>query len=211
MKFCVIGLGRFGKQVATTLAENDADVLAIDEHESEIVSIQNLVTQALCAKIHDIDSLEATGVEEMDVVILCIGEDIAQSILVAALINKHYPNIRIVARATSTTQQEILSLIGVDQVVRPEQETAIELADTLSSPFTNLCRLDQDTSIALINAPDTFIGKSIEEINFHGNHKTNCVFIKNENNLILAHENYIVLEGDKLIIAGENENISQLI
>jgi trk system potassium uptake protein TrkA len=211
MKFCIIGLGRFGKQVATTLAENDADVLAIDEHEPEVAAIQNTVTQAICAKIHDMSSLEATGVGEMDLVVLCIGENIAESILIAALIKKHYPNIRIIARATSTTQQEILSLIGVDQVVRPEQETAIELADTLSSPFINLCRIDQEKSIALIDAPDTFIGKSIEEINFHNNHKTNCIFIKNEGNLILSHDNYIVLEGDKLIIAGSNEDISQLI
>lgn len=211
MKFCVIGLGRFGKQVATTLAENGAEVVAIDEHESEITSIQNIVTQALCTKIHDVESLEATGIEEMDVVILCIGENIAQSILIAALIKKHHPSIRIVARATSTTQQEILSIIGVDQVVRPEQETAIELADTLSSPFTNLCRLDHDTSIAVIDAPDTFIGKSVEEVDFHANYNVNCVFIKNESNLILAHNNYIVLEGDKLVIAGKNDHIGELI
>ena len=178
MKFCVIGLGRFGKQVATTLAQNNADVLAIDEQESEILSIQNIVAQALCAKIHNKSSLEAIGIEEMDVVILCIGENIAASILVTALIKKHYPKIRIITRATNTIQQEILTIIGVDQVVRPEQETAIELADSLSSPFTNLCRIDHETSIALINAPDALIGKSLEEINFYKNYDINCIFIK---------------------------------
>lgn len=210
MKFCVIGLGRFGKQVATTLAQNNADVLAIDEQESEILSIQNIVAQALCAKIHNKSSLEAIGIEEMDVVILCIGENIAASILVTALIKKHYPKIRIITRATNTIQQEILTIIGVDQVVRPEQETAIELADSLSSPFTNLCRIDHETSIALINAPDALIGKSLEEINFYKNYDINCIFIKNESNLTLAHENYIILEGDKLIIAGKNETITDL-
>jgi trk system potassium uptake protein TrkA len=210
MKFCVIGIGRFGKQVATTLAENNADVLAIDEQESELVSIQNIVAQALCAKIHNKASLEAIGIEEVDVVIICIGENVAGSILVTALIKKHYPRIRIITRATNTIQQEILSTIGVDQVVRPEQETAIELADSLSSPFTNLCRIDHESSIALINAPDNWIGKSLESISLYQQYEINCVFIKNESNLVLAHENYVIAEGDKLIIAGKNITITDL-
>jgi trk system potassium uptake protein TrkA len=211
MKFCIIGLGIFGKQIATTLAENNGEVLAIDKNEVKVASIQNIVTQAICAKIMDLESLEATGVGEMDLIIVCVGKDIAESILIAALIKKHYPHIRLIARATNTTQQEVLSLIGVDQIIRPEQETAIELADTLSSPFINVCRIDPTQSIALINPAEDFIGQSIEKIALYKNHKVRCVFIKKESDIFLAYDNYIISAEDKLMVAGTNEAIIKLI
>ena len=61
MRFCVIGLGRFGYRVATTLAENGMEVLGIDNNESIIASIRDQITQAICLKVHDEDSLRSTG------------------------------------------------------------------------------------------------------------------------------------------------------
>ena len=58
MKFCVIGLGQFGRQLAKTLAENGGDVLAVDQNEQNINTIQQFVSQAICIKITDEASLE---------------------------------------------------------------------------------------------------------------------------------------------------------
>ena len=143
MKFCIIGLGRFGQQLARSLAEHEAEVLAIDANEHEIAAVQNYVTQAICTEVIDASSLEAIGIEEIDIAIIAIGENIAQSILIAAIIKKRFKHIKVIARATSQTQQDILNLLKVDQVIRPEEEAAIDLADTLASPFTNLARLSK--------------------------------------------------------------------
>ena len=53
MKFCVIGLGRFGFQVATGLAEHGMEVIAIDSDESIVASIRDKVTQAICMRVKD--------------------------------------------------------------------------------------------------------------------------------------------------------------
>ncbi len=53
MKFCVIGLGRFGKQVVKTLYEHGAEVLAVDLSPSNIEEIKNYTAQAICINIHD--------------------------------------------------------------------------------------------------------------------------------------------------------------
>ena len=211
MKFCVIGLGRFGRQVIRTLAENGADVIGIDSSEKNINAIRDYVAQAMCTEINDLASLEAVGIEEMHVVILGIGEDFAKSILIAAMIKKHYPNCKLIARATGQIQQEIFSLLGVDQVVRPEQEAAIELADALSSPFTNLLRMNKEFSIGLIAAPDAFIGKSLEEINLYDDFKVNCVAISRHDEYISVNNNYVVLEDDKLVLSGKNENLKKIL
>ena len=90
MKFCIIGVGRFGQQLAQSLAEHNAEVLAVDSDEHEIAAVQNYVTQAICTEIIDAPSLEAIGIEEIDVAIIAIGENIAQSILIAAIIKKQF-------------------------------------------------------------------------------------------------------------------------
>lgn len=211
MKFCVIGLGRFGRQVATTLGENGAEVLAVDSIEANIAAVRHHVAQAICSTLTDEASLETIGIDEMDVVIIGIGENFAQSILLAAILKKRFTKCRVIARATGQVQQEILTLIGVDQVIRPEQETAIELADTLSSPFTNLARLNHDFSIGLITAPDSLVGKTVEEANLYDKFKISCVAIQREEEFVSVNQNYVILENDKLVVSGKNEKIEQLL
>ena len=207
MKFCIIGVGRFGQQLAQSLAEHNAEVLAVDSDEHEIAAVQNYVTQAICTEIIDAQSLEAIGIEEIDVVIIGIGENIAQSILIAAIIKKQFKHVKVVARATSQTQKEILDLLKVDLVVRPEQETAIDLADTLSSPFNNLARLSKTFSIGLITPPQEFVGQQVKNLDLFANYKLNCIAVKREKEYISINENYTILDYDELVVSGKNEDI----
>lgn len=207
MKFCIIGLGRFGKQLAKSLSELNAEVLAIDSDEHEIAGVHNYVTQALCTEIIDTASLEAIGIDEIDVVIIGIGENIAQSILIAAIIKKRFKHVKVVARATSQTQKEILDLLRVDLVVRPEEETAIDLADMLSSPFNNLARLSKTFSIGLISVPSEFVSKRIKDIELYDTYKLNCIAVKRDKEFISIGENYTILDYDELVVTGKNEDI----
>lgn len=211
MKFCVIGLGRFGRQVARTLAENGAEVLAVDAKEQNIAMVKNDVAQAICAEIISGQSLENIGIEEINVVILGIGENFDQAVLIAALLKKYFKNCTVIARATGTIQQEIFNLIGVDKVIRPEQETAIDLADTLSSPFTNLARFNSEFSAGLVQAPDSFVGKTVQDLELYEKYKLTCVAVKRNEDFMPVHYNYVILEHDQLVIAGKNENIEQLL
>jgi trk system potassium uptake protein TrkA len=209
MKFCIIGLGRFGKQLAKSLSEHNAEVLAIDSDEHEIAGVQNYVTQAICTEIIDTASLEAIGIENIDVVIIGIGENIAQSILIAAIIKKRFKHIKVVARATSQTQKEILDLLKVDLVVRPEEEAAIALADTLSSPFSNLARLSRTFSVGLVSISTEMIGKKIKELDLFSRHSLNCIAVKRDKEFISINENYTLLDYDELVVSGKNDDIEQ--
>lgn len=211
MKFCIIGLGRFGQQLAQSLAEHNAEVLAIDADEHEIAAVRNHVTQAICTEIIDASSLEAIGIEEIDVVVIAIGENIAQSILIAAIIKKRFKHVKVIARATSQTQQEILDLLKVDLVVRPEQEAAIDLADTLSSPFHNLARISKTFSIGLMASSSDHVGKKIKDLDFFGNFKINCIGVKRDKEFISINENYTILHDDELVLSGKNDDLAKLI
>ena len=92
MKFCVIGIGRFGRQIVKTLHKNGAEIVAIDSSEPNISAIKDYTAQAICMRINDEETLEAVGVDEMDFIIIAIGGDFAQSILLAAILKKRSKN-----------------------------------------------------------------------------------------------------------------------
>jgi len=211
MKFCVIGLGRFGKQVVKTLHENEAEVLAIDAQEQNIMAIKNYTAQAICVEIEDEATLEALGIDEMDVIVIGIGENFAQSMLIAAILKKRSTKYRVIARATGRVQKEIFKLIGVDQVICPEEETAIELADTLSYPFTNLARLDDNFSVGLIATPAKFIGKTIAETQLYDKYGISCFAVKNNDVYQSVNRDYVIVENDLLAVSGKNKKIESLL
>jgi trk system potassium uptake protein TrkA len=211
MKFCVIGLGRFGRQVVKTLHENGAEVLAVDTLEVNIEAIKNYTAQAVCVKVHDEPTLEAIGIDEMDVIIIAIGEDFAQSILIAAILKKRSNRYKVIARATGQLQKDIFKLIGVDQVFCPEEETAIELADTLSYPFTNLARLDANFLVGLIATPEKFIGKTIAETLLYDKYGITCFAVKNNDAYKSINQSYVIVKNDLLVVSGHNKKIEELL
>jgi trk system potassium uptake protein TrkA len=210
MKFCVIGLGRFGFQVATGLAENGMEVLAIDSDETIVASIRDHVTQAICMRVSDEASLVKVGVEEMDVAIVAMGENFDQSILITALLKKRLHIEHVIARAISPIHQEILHLIGADQVILPEQEVGRRLADNLSTLFTEVVRISNDFSISQITAPKKFVGSTIKKLDLYKKYHAYCIGLKQDDQVLTIDPDYLIHEHDILIFAGKNKALEAI-
>lgn len=211
MKFCVIGLGRFGYQVATVLAENGMEVMAIDSNESIVASIRDQVTHAVCMRVTDDVSLQNIGVEEMDTAIVAMGENFAQSILVTALLKKRLHIPKVIARAINEIHKDILKLVGADRIILPEKEIGIRLADNLSSPFTDITRLTKNFSISQILAPQSFVGKELDSLNLFVTYQVHCIGIKNDDEKIIPIDpKHVINEKDRLIFAGYNHNLEKI-
>lgn len=208
MKICVIGLGRFGYQVATTLTDNGVEVLAIDSNDTVINGIKDRVTQAICLDVAHEEALRSIGIEDMDVVVVCLGENFAPSTLITALLKQHFNVPRVIARASDTLHKEILMLIGADQVVLPEQEIGTRLADMLSLPFNALMRLTPTFSLSYRKAPKTCVGKPLSCL--HEQFHVICVGKKQKESIDPLPHDYIIKENDILMYAGSNEALERL-
>lgn len=208
MKFCVIGVGRLGYHVAVTLADNGMEVLAVDSNESIITSIQDKVTQAICLRVASEEDLRSIGVTDFDVVIVAMGENFSQSILVTALLKQNLKIKRVITRSINKIHKDILRLIGADQVVLPEQEMGIKLADTLSLPFNALLRLTPTFALSYGPAPKKCIGKplaSIQEL-----YLVSCVGKKIGEEIESLPQNTIIKDGDVLVYAGNNKDLEKI-
>lgn len=210
MKFCVIGLGRFGYHVATTLAENGMEVLAIDSNEAIIAEVRDKVTQAVCLRIRGEESLRSIGVDEMDTVIVAMGENFAQSILVSALCKHRLQIPTVITRSISDIHREILLLIGADQVILPEREEGRRIADLLSLPFKAVTRLATNFCISELTAPEEFQKKSIAELNFRETYGVICIGKRDSDDIEPLTDEYLVTENDVLLFAGTIKDLTRL-
>ena len=77
----IIGLGRFGSALARTLAEAGQEVIVLDKDEDKIKDMRQYTEYAFVTENLSQETLAETGIQNCDVVIVCIGEQVDVSIL----------------------------------------------------------------------------------------------------------------------------------
>jgi len=132
IEYGIIGLGRFGSALATALAESGKEVMVVDNTEVKVKQIRNMVSEAFIVESLDRESLESTGIQNCETVVVCIGEKIDTNILTTLnVISMGVP--RVISKATSADHGRVLEKIGAE-VVYPERDIAERLARRLLSP-----------------------------------------------------------------------------
>jgi trk system potassium uptake protein TrkA len=211
MKVCIIGIGRFGYALASQLNELNIEVLAIDQDRDAIHHVKNHVTHAVATEIVDEDSLRAIGVDEMNTVIVAIGNNFAHSVLITRVLKKKLLVPRVIVRANDTVQKEVLELVGADKVILPEEDAAHILADTLSSPFPFIVRLDEHYAITSMPTPPIYFNVAFESIDFFAEHHLHCFAYQRAGKLHSTEEKTVLHEGDRLFVAGRLSDLRVLL
>jgi trk system potassium uptake protein len=211
MKLCVIGLSSFGHEVASTLASKGIEVLALDKDKLKVEALRDKVTQAICIDIDSEEALKTVGVDEMDTVIICLGKNFEDAVLLTRLIKEELKVPRVITRTSDTERQEILELVGADDVLLPEKEAAKILANKILSKFPNQIPLTDEFSIISISIPEDLIEKNIESINFPDSYKVNCIGIMRGEKIIPPKNHEILKEDDIIYLSGKNKNLANLL
>lgn len=153
-QIAVIGLGKFGGTVAKELTARGAQVIAIDEQKERVESLKESVTYAVAVNSTDENALRAIGIQNVDIAVICIGEDIEAALLTTLLLKKMGIK-RIWTRAISPLQQEIFKTLQVDYIINLEEEMGKIIANSLtSSNVTRHIPLTSGCSIAEIKMQD---------------------------------------------------------
>lgn len=206
--YVVIGLGRFGTEVARRLYELGCEVLAIDSANELVQQISSDVTQAVVADAQDKEVLRALGVKNFDCGVVAIGGSLTDSVL-AAMNLKELGVPHIVCKAHDETHKKVLLKVGADQVVIPEQENAARLARSLSSfNVLDYIELSEDYGIIDVPAPASWVGKTLRELNVRAKVGVNILAIKHNGQINIspspdapiAAEDVLVVLGDTLAL-----------
>lgn len=131
-QFIVIGLGRFGGSLTTTLISLGYEVMAIDKNQRRIQEYSGIVSHIYNADSTDEQVLRDLGVRNIGHAIVAIGDDLQASIL-TTLILKELGVKKITAKATNDYHRKVLERIGADHIIRPERDTGIRVAHQITS------------------------------------------------------------------------------
>lgn len=176
--FAVIGLGQFGTALAVALAEANSDVLVIDDKEENIQDIAEKVTYAVKADVREPGILQTLGVQNVDVAIIAVSENIEASIT-ATMQAKDLGVPFVMAKATNGLHGRILSKIGADQVIYPEQSMGLRVAKNLmSSGFVDIFELSSEFSMAEFHIPEEWVGKTLAELRIRERYHINIIGMK---------------------------------
>ncbi len=211
--FCVIGLGNFGFHLATTLFKARHDVLVIDESQEKVDFIANSVTNAVCGDATNEAVLRAAGVKGCECAIICMENNLSDSILITLLL-KELGMKRIVVRATDERQKKVLLKVGADMVVLPEKDSGTKLAYTLSKRgVVDFFVTSGDFSIVEILTPKSWVGKSVIDIDVRKKYNLNIIAVSapGEEKLdLLADPNHIFAVNELLVVAGDTKAMEKL-
>ncbi|AZV57575.1 TrkA family potassium uptake protein [Clostridium sp. AWRP] len=210
-QYVVLGLGKFGASVATTLYNLGNDVLAVDSKEEVVQEISPYVTQAIQTDISDEENLKSLGVNNFDAAIIGVGTNLQGSVI-ATLILKEMGVKYILAKANTEIHAKILYKIGADKVVFPERDTAFRVAHSLASEnILELIELSSEYGITEIFAFKKWYDKTLKELNIRSKYGINIIAIKRNDTIYVSPKSdYKILKGDILIVIGKYDEIEEL-
>lgn len=209
--YIVIGLGRFGSEVARRLCALGNEVLAVDTNQELVQQISDDVTQAAVADCRDKGVLKALGAKDFDCAVIAIGDSLADSVL-ATMNVKELGVSYVVAKASNETHREVLKKLGADRVVIPEKEQAARLAKSLASVnFLEYIELSEDCGIVEVPAPAKWVDKSLIELNVRAKLGVNIIALKRNGEVLVSPAaQFVIHQGDVLVVLGDSDALNAI-
>ena len=209
--YIVIGLGRFGSQVARELCRQGCEVLAMDISSELVSQVANDVTHAVVGDGQDKEVLRALGAREFDCGIIAIGDDLAASVLVTMNL-KELGVPQVICKAHDETHRRVLEKLGADRVVIPEQEQAARLARSLSSHnVLDYIELSEEYGIIETPSPATWKGKSLRELNVRAKLGVNILAIRRGGRInVSPGADFTFEENDILGVLGDSAALKKV-
>ncbi len=205
MKSCiVIGLGRFGSEVARRLYELGCEVLAMDTCSENVQQVADQVTHAVVGNAQDKDVLRSLSAQDFECAIVAIGDSLADSVL-ATMNLKELGIPRVICKAHDETHRQVLLKLGADQVVIPEQENAARLAKSLSSRnVLDYIELSAEYGIIEVPAPASWLDKSLKELNVRAKLGVNILAVRREGKInVSPAADFKIAAGDIMVVLGD--------
>ena len=209
--YAVFGLGRYGIAAARELVDNGMEVIAVDVEERIVNAAADELPICKCADITDPDVIKQLGISNVDVVVVAMANNLEASVMAVTLC-KEIGVETVIAKCANEMHQKILTRVGADKVVFPENESGIRLAkNLLSSGFVDMVSLAKNVSMIELDVKPEWVGKNLVELNLRKKYSINVVARHNGDMVSVDIDPHApLLETDKLIVIANTEKLARL-
>ena len=210
--FLVLGLGRFGTSLSSTLIDLGHEVLGVDIEPKNVKHLADKLTYAVEADMSDEEFLRSVDVAKYDAVVIAVGSSFQASVMAVVML-KELGAKYILTKAQNDFQAKVLYKLGVDAVILPEKDMGIKTAHSLvTDRFIDVFEISKDHSIMNIHPPEEWIGKSLKDLSIRSRHKLNILAIQNseKTKMLIPDADTVISEEDIITVMGENSDLSKI-
>ena len=204
----LIGLGRFGRNIAIKLDQLGHQVMAVDRIEERVDAVLPYVTNAQIGDSTNEDFLSSLGVSNFDVCIVAIGDDFQNSLETTSLLKELGAKL-VVSRAARDVHAKFLLRNGADEIVYPEKQLAVWTAIRYSSDhILDYIELTGDYAIFEISVPKEWVGKTVGELDIRQKYSINIMALKDNGELKMKlGADTRFGENQSMLVLGNNHDI----
>jgi len=211
--FAIIGLGSFGYWVAKTLNEYGHETVVIDTNRELVQSLKPYATHAIIGDAISMETLASLGLDQMDAVIVSLGDNISASCLVTLhLLELGARNIYV--KAINEDHAKILKKVGATHVIYPEKDMAVKTARELITPnVMEFITLTEDYEIVEFAPPPGYIGQSLASLQLPTKYDVQVIAVKElvpERFTVIPKADFVIKDSDILIILGNKNDIRRM-
>lgn len=206
----LIGLGRFGRQIAVKLNELNHHVMAVDTDEKRVEAVLPFATNAQIGDSTDEEFMRSLGVRNFDVCIVAIGDNFQSSLETTSLLKELGAKF-VVSRAARDVHAKFLLQNGADEIVYPEKQLADWTAIRYSSDHIfDYIELDGDYAIFEIEVPEGWVGKTIGHLDIRKKYDINIMALRKDGVLHMNITPETELTGSvSILVLGNIKNIQK--
>ena len=220
-RFVLIGLGAFGKEIARTLNDHNADVIIMDRDPNTV----NMMKSEGFKFAVQIDNLDPTSlarfVKPDDIVIVSTGDAFESNILTIEIL-KEIGVKTIYSRATKDIQVKVLEKMDITEILFPEKQEGRRFAlKLLNRDIRFIDEFAPDIYLIEVPVPEKFTRKSILELEIRSKYNVNVIGLKMMEKSSDGHEiqkmDYVGFEKTKLkkehslLVIGKEEDLEYLV
>jgi len=206
----LIGLGRFGRHIAMKLDELNHEVMAVDKNEDRVNAALPYVTNAQIGDATNQGFMESLGVNNFDLCIVAIGDNFQSSLEATSLLSELGAR-QVVSRAARDVHAKFLLKNGANEVIYPEKQMAQWAAIRYSADhILDYIELDKDHAIFEISIPESWIGKTVGQLDIRNKHNINIMAFKYQGELNMnIKSDTLIPSGHSMLVLGDIKNIQK--
>lgn len=213
MKIAVLGLGKFGMNVAKELYVRGHDVLVIDKSDEIAQKGQEFSSKSVITDCTDKEALANLGLSMVESVIISMGTELSASVL-ATMYLKEMGVKNIIVKAVDDDHKKVLEKVGATHIIFPEREMAVKLARTITSPnILDYLPLTNSLSVMEIIPPEDFVGRSLRDLDLRKKYQIQVIGIKDAVEDVmetLVSPNRPIKASDRLVVIGKQEDLEKI-
>ena len=209
----VVGLGKFGGRVASTLFQSGHDVLGIDIDNEKVQEIQGRITYAVQGDASQRIVLNELGVQDYDAAVVAIGDDLGQNITTTVLLKSMVKEVW--SRSHSDLHTDTLLQLECTPI-SVEEGMGTRVGHNMFKPAVHeYMELSDDFGISQLIVPTQHENMSLENLGLkeaRTRHGISIISITRRGEIIISPNLKTSLEkGDILTICGNDDQVEAFI